>query len=256
MKTFLVIGLLAAATTTHAAVKVKADALLFAETFNEADDRVELKNGAKLDGEGSGVSGLPADKCYVADSVVTNDGPVGVIHPPVAVQGLEELTITVWYKPQASQAYAASLFNLAQTYLIKEKNNTWTARVAATQIPKEQRYWFGSGGKGAYRDWLAPGEWIFLALVWKKSGNEVCYFQGTKSGEVKKGNCPTRDFPVGGLRAPGRNPDVVGNSNSAKCDRPFHGSIDNVRVYSKALDEATLEQIRDADAKNEMPPAF
>jgi hypothetical protein len=254
MRILWVIGLLAA--TAQAGVTVKPDSLLFGETFNEPTGKVELKNGAKLGDEASGVSGLSADKCYVADSVVTNDGPVGVIHPPVAVQGLEGLTITVWYKPQEPQAYAASLFNLAQTYLIKEKNNTWTARVAATEVPKDQRYWFGSGGKGAYRDWLAPGEWIFLALVWKKSGNEVCYLQGTKSGAVKKGNCPARDFPVGELRAPGRNPDVIGNSNSTKCDRPFHGSIDNVRVYSKALDEAALEQIRDADAKNEMPPVF
>ena len=254
MKTIFMILMMAA--TAQAGVKINPDSLLFSETFNEADGKVELKNGAKLGDEGSGVSGLSADKCYVADSVATSEGPVGVIRAPFSVQGLEELTIAVWYRPAEQQANGASLFNLAQVYLLREKNKTWTARVGASEVPKEKRYWFNSGSKGAHQNWLAPGEWVFLALVWKKAGNKVCYFQGTKSSEVKPGDCPTLDFPVGGLRAPGRSPDVIGNSNGTKCDRPFNGSIDNLRVYSKALDAAALEQIHNADVKNETPPAF
>jgi hypothetical protein len=39
-------------------------------------------------------------------------------------------------------------------------------------------------------------------------------------------------------------------------DRPFNGSLDNVRIYKKVLDVAALEQIRQADLKNEAPAAF
>jgi hypothetical protein len=235
---------------------------LIAEQFNDSSGRVEFKSGAKLGAAGSGVSGQPTDRSYVAElarTEIVDVAPVGLLKAPYAVQKLEELTITIWYKPGDQQVADASLLDAAGMYLISQKGDSWTARVGAADVPKGKQYWFNSGNKGTPVGWFQPNEWIFLALVWKKSANEVCFYQGTKSGAVKKAQCSVRDLAVGGLvDRPDRDkhPDAIGNTGNPKYNRPVNGSIDDVRIFSKALDDSALEKIRQADLKNEQPPGF
>ncbi|HVM61329.1 MAG TPA: LamG-like jellyroll fold domain-containing protein [Verrucomicrobiae bacterium] len=248
--------------TARAAVKVQVSALLFAERFNESADQVLLRDGAKYGPDGSGVSGQPADRCYVGEVpnfVDPASGPVALVNVLLPVRGLEEMTITCWYKPGERQALDASLFDLASMYLIAKTNGTWVLRVAATDIPKGTLYWFESGDDGPYAGWLQPNDWVFLAVVWKKSASEVCFYQGGKSGRVQKALCKTRNVSVGALGERGdrsQRPDVIGNTMQTKYHRPFNGSIDDLRVYAKALNETALEQIRQADVNNELPPEF
>jgi hypothetical protein len=253
----LMVAAVLAATTAMAGVKVRESALLFFEAFNESSGAVELKNGAKLGAESSGVSGLPADNCYEAETTSTNDGPVALVRQPYTIKGLEAITLCLWYKPSQQQVPGASLFELASIYLISQKSSSWVARVGAANVPKDQHYWFSPGMQETYRGWQQPGEWIFLALAWRKSANEVCFFQGTKSDAVKQVSRAVLNLPVGGLvQRTDKRPDVIGNTADPTHSRPFNGSLDNVRIYSRALDAVALEQIRQADQKNEQPLGF
>jgi hypothetical protein len=47
---------------------------------------------------------------------------------------------------------------------------------------------------------------------------------------------------------------VIGNDPN-KGDRAFTGSVDDLRVFSKALGSGDLEKIRQADLKN-LPPSL
>ena len=135
MKTLILLMLLTGATAG-------AESLLVAERFNDTSGRIELKNGAKLGAAGSGVSGQPTDRSYVAE--------------------------------------------LARTEIVDD---------------------------------LAVG------------------------GLADR---PDRD----------KHPDAIGNTGNPKYNRPFNESIDDMRIFSKALDESALEKIRQADLKNEQPPGF
>ena len=261
-RTSLLAILLGATMTARGAVKVRASSLLFFESFNDSTGQIELRNGARFGDAGSGVSGQEADKCYlgeVANVEAPEASAVALIKSVFPVRGLEEMTITVWYKPAEHQALDASLFDAGSMYLISGKNGAWVLRVGAANIPKNTFYWFDSNPTGPYSHWLQPNEWIFASFVWKKSANEACFYQGTKSAPVKKARCVTRNVTVGGLTERGdrdKRPDVLGNTVNPRYFRPFNGGMDNVRIYSKALDEAALDQIREADLKNEPPPEF
>jgi hypothetical protein len=47
---------------------------------------------------------------------------------------------------------------------------------------------------------------------------------------------------------------VIGNDPN-KGERAFNGSVDDLRVFSKALGSGDLEKIRQADLKN-LPPSL
>jgi hypothetical protein len=135
MKTLILLMLLTGA-------MARAESLLIAEQFNDSSGRVEFKSGAKLGAAGSGVSGQPTDRSYVAE--------------------------------------------------------------------------------------LARTEIVDVA-------------------------------PVGGLADRSdrdKHPDAIGNTGNPKYNRPVNGSIDDLRIVSKALDDSALEKIRQADLKNEQPPGF
>jgi hypothetical protein len=70
-------------------------------TFNNSDN-LSLQNGARLGTDGSGVSVKPEDKSYTANASKMAAGAIGpaadFINNATAVQNLDELTVTAWYK--------------------------------------------------------------------------------------------------------------------------------------------------------------
>jgi hypothetical protein len=239
--------------------KAEVPAPLFSESFNETRSGIELKNGAKLGDPGSGVSGQDTDKAYTAEVTQfegTSAGPVALLRNPIAVQGLDEVTVTLWYKPGERQVGDVTLLDAASLVFIGDKPEQWTLRVGA-KVEQGKLYWAYSGKDAPHGGWLRPNEWTFIAATWKRTANEAVFYQGTKALGVKAGRRHAFGMtPEAGLQERAnrdKRPETIGNTANTKYDRAFNGSIDNVRVYSTALSEAELEKIRQADLKNEDP---
>jgi hypothetical protein len=226
---------------------------IWSENFNAESTQLDLQNGASLGADASGVSGKAGDRAYVAapDLKVAQGGPVALLRKPIPVQGLDEITVTLWYKPGAEQLPNASLFDAASLLLIGDKPEEWTLRVGA-KVEAGKQYWFYSGKTNP--TWRQPNEWTFLALTWTRNPSAAAFYQGHKTEEVKEVRRKSQAIaPTAGLQeraSRDRMPDTIGNTANSKYDRAFSGSIDNMRFWGKALDAATLEQIRRADLNN------
>ena len=226
----------------------------FEARFNDATS-VDLQNGAML---GPGVSGQPDDQSYTADASKAVDakrGPMALSAANNPVTGIEEFTITVWFKPLGAIANDVTLFELLGTVLIwEEKTAQWVLRIDTKPAsdPKPSSYWFHAGGAAPLGTWATPNEWNYLAMVWKKTGKKVVFYQGSSTTPVTVGPeviCRQAVEPLSERRDAKR---VVGNCSGAK-NRPFSGSIDDFRFYTKALDPDAIEKIRLADLKNKAP---
>lgn len=222
--------------------------------FNEPDPDVALVNGAMLGAPGSGVSGQPGDRAYVAvpDPEQPEQGPVAQLRHRPSVQGLDAFTLTLWWRAGANQRVPFCLFDLTGALLIGEPNGL-TFRHGA-QVERNVRYWFPLGNKGPLGEWLQPDRWVFAAFVWDRTANTFQVYQGTKDHPVEACAVAQRNEPVGSLagRADDR-PDAIGNTLATTYQRPFNGSLDNLRILTRALDAQAIEAIRQADLAN-LPP--
>jgi hypothetical protein len=170
---------------------------------------------------------------------------------PLPVSGNKEATVTIWYKAQATQIPAVTLFSMGSLSLLPPRddiNGGWTLRVDAEK-PKEKQYWFNSGNTGPYLPYSTPDQWQFLAVAWNQSTNEVSFYQGTSTQAVKLAKTVKNDAATGGLIQYNKGADVIG-SNTGKYARSFNGSIDNARYFDKVLDAAAIESIRQRDLIN------
>ncbi|MEI6492330.1 MAG: LamG-like jellyroll fold domain-containing protein [Verrucomicrobiota bacterium] len=224
---------------------------LYEQRFNDDTD-IQFLKGAEAGPAGSGVSGKAADKAYTAD---TNSAPnaVAVISPTHNTMEADELTVTAWYKPRADIAGGTTLFCAFGTVLMWDGNSHgWIWRVE-TSIAEpgvnQSPYWFGTG-KSPQSDWGISGDWTFIALVWKRDGSWVGFYQGDKNSPASLVRETTRAGEVLPLKIEGNTNFTIGNDKN-KADRVFNGEIDNVRFFTKALDADAIEKIRGADLKNE-----
>jgi hypothetical protein len=132
------------------------------------------------------------------------------------------------------------------------KRNEWIMRLDAWPVDpskvKANVHWFFSGKPEGI---ITPDQWSFLAFVWKKDGNFSQFWIGTSKAPAVSGRTGTRSDLLGavGERTPEKR--TIGNEAREDARRPFNGSIDNLRVFTKALDEAAIEKIRAADLANE-----
>lgn len=218
---------------------------LISETrFNDSTG-VTLKNGAALGPDGSGVSGKPGDKAYVAD--LTN-APTAIVIPSGSdVSAADELTVTVWYKPKSSDMKdAQTLFNAFGSQLLWDgRASEWMWRVGSQVTGNPAgKTWYSSGKNPPP---IVADQWTFIAMTWKRSDNTATYYMGTLTTPPASSHKVTRKDAIDPAKESKR---AIGN-DPAKTDRAFNGSIDNVRFYTKALDEAALTKIYSADLKNE-----
>jgi len=223
---------------------------IFETRFNDTTD-LKLQNGARLTVTGDGVSGQLGDKAYSADISTAPKASALITGGPGPISGVDEFTITVWYKPKAGQAGPVELFNAFGTLLIWEPDkNYWTLRVEARPLnPATKMYWFFTG-KPPTGSWITPGEWTFIAMVWKKSDKAVSFYRGGKIDQVADIHVATRPDEVESLAEPQVPKRMIGN-DPLRPERAFNGEIDDFRMFSKALEKDDLEKIRAADVKNE-----
>ena len=243
---------LATATPTAAPVPVApASSLQIYQSQLNNPEGLDLKNGASIGPAASGVSGLSADKAYLSGSASAATGPLAIItNGPGARFTGDELTVTVWYKPEGEIKDAATLFNAFGSSLIwSKKSAAWIWRVAssASHDPKNPiaHTWYSTGGRTP----ATPGQWVFLALIWQRDSNTGQAFVGTTTSAVAPINSITRKEIVDGFTEPSATKRVIGN-DSNKGERAFTGSVDDFRVFTKVLLPEELEKIRQADLKN------
>jgi len=238
-------------TTTVAAPKTPAakPAYLIYETgFNDTTG-LEFKSGATLGSAGSGVSGKSVDRAYSADTSTASNAAalITAINPPVKA---DELTVTAWVKPRtADQKDVAALFSAFGSGLYFDaKSKGWLWRVAS-RVPSDPKAqtWYDSGKSLQ----LQPGQWHYVAMVWKRAENSGSFYHAGTNGSVLLVNTVKRPQTVDPITEPSAKR-ILGNDPN-KPERCFNGEIDNFRVYTKALDPTALEKIRQADLKNESP---
>ena len=229
---------------------------IYANRLNDVTG-LDLKNGASIGADASGVSGLAGDKGYLAvpAPAASTAGPMALLTtgPSTPVTG-DELTVTVWYKPDGEVKDAATLFNgFGSSLLWEAKAASWIWRVAssAAKDPTNPKAltWYSTGKAP-----VTPGQWTFLALVWKREGNTAQCYIGSTTAPLTLANTLTRKEIVESFTEPSAMKRVIGNDPN-KGDRAFTGSVDDLRVFSKALGSGDLEKIRHADLKN-LPPSL
>jgi hypothetical protein len=224
-------------------------AYLVYETGLNDTTGLEFKSGATLGSAGSGVSGKPVDRAYSADTSTASNAAalITAINPPVKA---DELTVTAWVKPRtADQKDVATLFSGFGSGLYYDaKSKGWLWRVAS-RVPTDPKAqtWYDSGKSLQ----LQPGQWHYVAMVWKRADNSASFFHGGTNGSVLLVNTVKRPQTVDSATEPSAKR-ILGNDPN-KPERCFNGEIDNFRVYTKALDPDALEKIRQTDLKNESP---
>ena len=197
---------------------------------------------------GSGVSAQPADKAL---SIDTATAPGGMAIPSgTAVAAAEELTVTGWYKPRTGEMKdAQTLFNCFGSSLLWDgKINEWMWRVSSkgTSNPKATT-WYGSGKNPPL---FSAGQWTFIAMTWKRAENRADFYMGSSSTAAAFTHKVERNDPVDSAKEGAKR--AIGSDPGKPEERAFNGEIDNMRFFTKALDAATIENIRAADAKNEV----
>lgn len=221
---------------------------VFQERFNEVPSAIEFLNGAVQGEAGSGVSGKPEDRAYVAASepgVENPPPPAGVIHDAPGTE-LENYTVTVWYKADRELRDPDTLFHFGGLYLLWDKRMGFTMRL---------QKWVGTGFNGPLLKWDTPNEWIFYAFTWNAESQIATIYQGTSTEPI--GLPSERSVPeVTGKNGIGGNC-IIGNDWKGKGPhtRPFNGTIDNMRVFNTALSEESIEAVRAADVENKPVPA-
>jgi hypothetical protein len=135
-------------------------------------------------------------------------------------------------------------------------NSSFTIRIDAPARSGQQGgYPVLIGHKGPMGEWLVPGEWNFFAFTWKFSSQEAAVYQGTLAG-IHLATSHTTDV-TGPIHLKSNWFGGIGNCRSDllghRAMRPMCGYIDNVRIFSRALDANAIEAIYKADLKNEAP---
>lgn len=223
---------------------------VYAERFNSDAPAIDFRNGSQQGAGGSGVSGKPADRAYVATFDPANGGSVP---PPGAIAEnlvlpteMAQFTVTVWYKADRDVQEPDTLFHLASFYLLCSRGGGWTMR-----LPQ----WIITGPRGPLIQWTAQGEWVFYAITWDLQTQKATVYQGT----ALDGARAQQEFPTPNMKDPlgVGGPAIIGNDWTDKSrgpsNRPFSGSIDNIRIYDKALSDEAIEAIRTADLENAEP---
>ena len=246
----LVLGALFAASASHAQIPYRP---LFEERFNDVHERVRYRNGAKVGGPGTGVSGKLEDQAYVGvpKSVEQEkDGPAALAIAPIAPNSLSSFTCTFWYYlDEQGPELQVPLSTAGVMFLMNESG--FEVRVE-NQLEQPRFYAFNPGVNGPLASWRVKDRWIFAAFSWNQAGNALTIHQGTPDAAVafmRSMSRPTPAKPSLPRTDLIRFPETIGNT-APGLDRPLAGRMDNVRFFDHELMRDELEQIRQADLAN------
>src|SRR5579862_8341894 len=227
--------------------------LIYEQRFNDAKG-ISLQAGAAIAGDGSGVSGRSHVRSYdgaAASLQPGGKGPIGLVDLGNRdVPNGDEVTVTGWYKARGDQKADTTLLCGLETSLVLNPDSTWSFHVNAKMPDASQKDWFDSGNNAPLKSWMPAGQWVFIAVVWKRSTNTADFYQGSRTIPLTLTNSVKRPESVDVLRQPKPLKMTVGNHPWYR-DRSFDGQVDDVRFFNKAIDPQTIERIRQADLKDE-----
>lgn len=227
---------------------------IFEESFNGAHARIDYRNGAKLGGPGTGVSGRPGDQCYMGVPASTEQdprGPAALAIAPIAPAPLSAFTCAFWYYlDEYGPDLQVPLSTAGVLFLLNEKGLE-TRIEHSMQQPRQ--YVFSPGINGPYLGWRDTNRWIFAAISWSQATNTLTVHQGTPDKMVAFMRDMSRPTPANPTLPRGdlaRDPEVIGNTSRA-LDRPLAGRLDNLRFFDRVLERNELELLRQGDIANE-----
>lgn len=234
-------------------VRAQIGAPLFEETFNESRSGLRLANGASLGGPGTGVSGKLADRAYISTPRSTEQepgGPAALAVEPVAPRSMSAFTCVFWYFLEENTPDLQVIADTAGVSILMHRKG-FEVRVASSQEGVRQHQ-FLPGVRGPLLDWTTPGRWIFAAFTWEQAENALTIQQGTPARPavfMRKMTRPVPTTPTWPRDNLDRLPETLGNTYT-KQDRPLAGRLDNFRFFDRVINQAELEQIRQADLEN------
>ena len=244
------LGVLLAASALRAQIPFRP---LFEETFNGVHERVQYRNGAKLGGPGTGVSGKLEDLAYLGvpnSGEQEKDGPAVLATAPIAPNSLSSFTCTFWYYlEEQGPELQVPLSTAGVAFLLNERG--FEVRVE-NQLEQPRYYAFNPGLDGPLASWRVKQRWIFAAFSWNQASNALTVHQGTPHAAVAFMRTMTRPAPARPSLPRtdlARFPETIGNTAKG-LDRPLSGRMDNVRFFDRELIRDELEQIRRADLAN------
>ena len=226
---------------------------LYEERFNFVHERVRFRNGGKLGGPGTGVSGKVEDQAYFGvprSAEQEKDGPAALAVSPIAPNSLSAFTCTFWYLlDEDGPELQVPLSTAGVAFLLNEGG--FEVRIE-NQLDQPRYYPFNPGLAGPLASWRAKNRWIFAAFSWNQANNALTVHQGTPEAAVAYMRTMTRPTPAKPSLPRtdlARFPETIGNTAKG-LDRPLAGRMDNVRFFDRELMRDELEQIRLADLAN------
>ena len=226
---------------------------IYEESFNFAHERVQFRNGGKLGGPGTGVSGKIEDEAYFGvpvNSEQEKNGPAALAVSPIAPNSLSAFTCTFWYLlDEHGPEIQVPLSTAGVAFLLNEGG--FEVRIE-NQLDQPRYYPFNPGQAGPVVPWRAKDRWIFAAFSWNQARNALTVHQGTPEVAVAYMRTMTRPTPARPSLPRtdlARFPETIGNTAKG-LDRPLAGRMDNVRFFDRELIREELESIRKADLAN------
>ena len=137
-----------------------------------------------------------------------------------ALDLLTELTITAWIRPDSIPSSGL------KTIVSKDENYEFHLNSSGEIFWWWQTHSFATTGAG-----ITPGNWYHIAITYK-SGQQSIYVNGVEKGSRNyTGNLPLNNDPL-----------QIGQDLNF-TSRSFHGSIDEVSIYTNALNKTAINTI-------------
>lgn len=213
---------------------------------------INLRGDAKITDSREGASGDMGDRALrVSPDTEMSNYAVVTADPENMSPGLEEITVTAWYKVSGLPQHDATLFSAYGTMLIWDaKIEQWVWRVDARPLDGGvSTNWFNSGKD---LDLAPTDEWVFIAMTWSRSSGDGTFYLGSFHDKAVQLNVMKRSQEVQPLKIKLDADQAIGGSPKHP-DRNFDGMIDNVRFYASALTMEDVETIRKSDTENKQP---
>lgn len=150
-----------------------------------------------------------------------------------------QLSVCMWINTGNNMSYAPRVLS----YQGSTGSHGWEFKLSNYgKVPQFTANGYGTGWLGSN---LVPGRWEFVAVTYDgtlSTNNMICY-QGTDSTLTVTTNTPPSTIH-GKLNANNSNMRLwIGDKSYPGGSVPFHGQLDNVRIYNRVLDKSRLEEI-------------
>lgn len=193
-----------------------------------------------LDGSGSaGAASYGADRSDNAGGALELDGSYFLRITDLDLSSLGSLTITAWIRDDGSQTEKDRRI---VAYTSGPAYDEFTARIRkfgseSWQDNSFEAFLENSGGNGTRTaEPVTPGSWVHVAMVYDADTGELVLYQ---DGERKNTRALDLDLANGNL--------IIGGG---KNNEEFHGRIDDLVVFNRALSDQDVAHARTAIGGN------